>query len=66
MKFNIKSHYVYLAAIVIGAIGINLYNQDANLNQFSDIALVNIDALMQSENDPEKDTISALLRQYRY
>ncbi len=55
MKFNIKSHYVYLAAIVIvGAIGINLHNQDANNNQYSDITLANINALMQSEDDSEK------------
>lgn len=58
MKFNFKAHCVYLAAIVfVGAIGFGLYDQGTTVNQISDIALANIDALMQSENDSEKGNI---------
>lgn len=58
MKPNIKTNYVFMAAIaIIGVLGIRLQiDYDPKILQMSDISLANINALMDTENDSEKDT----------
>lgn len=57
MKYNIKTFYVFMAAIaIIGVLGIRLHSiYNPVRAPFCDISLANINALMDGEDDPEKD-----------